>query len=140
MCSSDLTTQVQEWDIKKVLRVLESYHKVDYLGDGSAWSEIQLYRCSCATCHRDCVCEHALLMSKIIDKRVKVPEKFDTTRVMERQVRKVGRPAKAPKTTARLRVQTCPRTLVSSFLHYTHVMLLDSTLVQVPGEIGRAHV
>ncbi len=49
------------------------------------------YKCSCADCHRDGVCDHSLMFSMFVDKSICVPAWHVTTQVAKR--RKPGRPA-----------------------------------------------
>ena len=75
-------------DITELLDCLEGYHHVERLS--RKWSDIQLYKCTCPTCHKYGVCEHALLVSMICDRNIKIPARYATTLVSLR--RKRGRP------------------------------------------------
>ena len=83
------SSYINDLDIHQVLEILESFYQVDLLRQ--PWSPEQYYKCSCADCHRDGVCDHSLMFSMFVDKSICVPACYVTMQVAKR--RKPGRPA-----------------------------------------------
>ena len=129
---------VDSMSIEDMLGVLGAFHSVTL--QTKPWSPFQDFKCTCPDSHKFCVCEHALLLTYIINPKMKVPDEFQNTKVAQRTVQIRGRPSRD--------AQPARRLVLEDVVHVTSVGGCveeeeaegDESRTWGGGEIGRAHV
>lgn len=84
--------QVRMYCVEETLYYLESHHEVSVLS--TPWSDIQHFKCTCPTCHRNGICDHAIIVSMLLNPGITVPPQYIRAVVVGR--RKRGRPRADP--------------------------------------------
>ena len=79
-----------DMSLEDVLRTMENFVSVERLPDDVRWSDNGAYKCTCADCHKYCVCEHTILMA-LVTNEVEIPVKYILSTLPHR--RPDGRPA-----------------------------------------------
>ena len=64
-----------DMSLEDVLRTMENFVSVERLPDDVRWSDNGAFKCTCADCHKYCVCEHTILMA-LVTNEVEIPVKY----------------------------------------------------------------
>jgi len=80
------TGEARSWDLPSILDVLESFHTVHALKADERWGDI-LGKCSCAACHKDCVCQHTVLLTLLGNRGMTIPQAYIAATMEDRKKR-----------------------------------------------------
>lgn len=93
--------------LEEVLEVMESFHTLQRIRD-AGWSSTY-YKCTCALCHKNCICEHSLIVTLRVDTELCCPPRYQVATVPLR--RKLGNRPSQPRCKLDYTVKHCVDTV-----------------------------